>query len=99
MPANILILQIKPTSILQTAVDLNVTLWCMHGAAHGLGLQAYMCDLGINQPLIFESDNSSAKAFASRRSLGKQRDVQNTLLTWLQKTVFVIKKVPTSVTS
>ena len=47
----------------------------------GLDIQAYMRDSG-NQPciVIIESDSSSAKAFASRRGLGTQRQRRLTLL-------------------
>ena len=49
---------ISPTSNLQTPAGLNVSEceFCalVHGAAHGLGLQANMRDLGIDPPLIVE---------------------------------------------
>ena len=94
---------IKTTSNLQTSVGLNVS-ECefhdlVHGAAHRLGLQAYARDLGTNLHLIIESDSSSAKAFASRRGLDKQRHVKTRYL-WIQDMVaansLVIKKVPTA---
>ena len=56
--------------------------WYME-RAHGLGLQAHMRDLGINLPLIIESDSSMTKAFASRRGLGEQRHVPTRCL-WIQ---------------
>ena len=66
---------------LQTSVGLNVSECEFHvlvcGAAHGLGLQAYKRDLGIDLPLIIlESDRSISKALVSRRGVGKQRHVQ-----------------------
>ena len=67
---------IKTTSNLQTSAGLNVSecVFCalVHGAAHGLGLEAHTRDLRTDLPLIIESDTASAKAFASRRGLGKQ---------------------------
>ena len=49
---------ISPTSNLQTSAGLHVSEceFCalVHGAAHGLGLQANMRDLGIDPPLIVE---------------------------------------------
>ena len=94
---------VKTTSNLQTSVGLNVSecefYALVHGAAHGLGLQAYLHDLGINLPLVIESDSTSAKSFASRRGLGNQRHVQTRYL-WIQDRVaannFVIKKVATA---
>ena len=76
---------IKTTSTFQTSVGLNVSdceLYALvHGAAH----------LGIDLLLIVESDSSSAKAFASRRRLGKQRHVQTRYL-WIQDTVAASKQ-------
>lgn len=94
---------IKATSNLQTAISLNVSeaefYALVHGAANGLGLQAYLRDLGIELPLVVESDSSSARAFSSRRGLGKQRHVQTRYL-WIQDRVakndFSVVKVPTS---
>ena len=61
-------------------------MFLVHGAAHGLGLQAYMRDFGIDFFLIIEPDSSSAEAFASRRGLGQQRHVQTSYL-WIQDMV------------
>ena len=81
---------IKATSNLQTVIGLNVSeseyYALVHGTAHGLGLQAFMSDLGLNFGLVIESDSSSAKAFASRVGLGKQRHVMTRYL-WLQQVV------------
>ena len=93
---------IKTTSNLQASVGLNVSecefYALVHGAAHGLGLQAYLRDIGIDLPLIVDSDSSSARSFASRRGLGKQRHVQTRYL-WIQDRVaaksFEIQKVCT----
>ena len=52
--------------------------------------------LGIDLDLKFESDSSSAKSFANRKGLGKQRHVQTRFL-WIQDMVaarvFKITKV------
>ena len=73
-----------------------------HGAAHGLGMQSYFEDIGISPGLLLESNSSSAKSFASRQGLGKQRHVQVRYL-WLQQAVakqyMVIKKVGTKSTT
>ena len=58
----------------------------VHGAAHGLGCQAYLKDLGVDVKLVIESDSNAARAFASRKGLGKQRHVQTRFL-WLQDQV------------
>ena len=54
---------IRATSNLQTAISLNVSeaefYALVHGAANGLGLQAYLRDLGIELPLVVESDSST----------------------------------------
>ena len=46
-----------------------------HGASHGLRLQAFLVDLGLEMKLEVESDNNSARFFSSRQGLGKQRHV------------------------
>ena len=61
---------VKHTSNLQGATGLNVS-ECeydalTHGAAHGLGLKAYMADLVFDMSLQIFSDSSAARAFASR---------------------------------
>ena len=78
---------VKHSSNLQGATGLNVP-ECeyhalTHGAAHGLGLRSYMADLGLEMSLEILSD-SSARALASRRGLGRQRHVQTRYL-WLQE--------------
>ena len=93
---------IKTTSNLQTAIGLNVSesefYALVHGGAHALGLRSYMRDLGLEFQLELESDSTSAKAFASRKGLGKQRHVQTRFL-WLQDKVaagdLTMKKVDT----
>ena len=81
---------LKATSTLQSSVGLNVSeceyYALVHGAAHGLGLQAYYEDLGISIGLNVLSDSSSARALGSRRGLGKQRHVQTRFL-WLQERI------------
>ena len=81
---------VKHPSNLQGATGLNVSeceyYALTHGAAHGLGLKAYMADLGFDMSLHIFSDSSAARAFASRRGLGRQRHVQTCYL-WLQERV------------
>ena len=81
---------VKASSNLQSAISLNASeaeLYALcHGAAHGLALQAYLRDLGLDLPVKIKSDSSSARSFANRRGLGKQRHVQTRYL-WLQERV------------
>ena len=51
-----------------------------------MGLQAFLNDLGVTVDVEVASDSSSAKSFASRQGLGKQRHVQTRYL-WLQERV------------
>ena len=91
---------VKNTSNLQSAIGLNVSeaefYALCHGGAHGLGMQAYLRDLGLFLDVVVQSDSSSAKSFASRRGLGKQRHVQTRFL-WIQERVasghLTIKKI------
>ena len=81
---------VKHTSNLQGGTGLNVS-ECeydglTHGAAHGLGLRSYMADLGFEILLEILRDRPAARAFASRRGLGRQRHVQTRYL-WLQERV------------
>ena len=80
----------KNTGNLQTAIGLNVSeaecYAVVPGGCHGLGLQAFLADLGYRIRLEIASGSSSAKAFASRHGLGKQRHVQTRYL-WLQERV------------
>lgn len=93
---------IKTTSNLQTSVGLNVSeaeyYALCHGAAHSLGLRSYFADLGLNMNIVIKSDSNSARSFASRRGLGKQRHVMCRYL-WLQERVrckhLVIAKIHT----
>ena len=93
---------IKTTSNLQSSIGLNVSeseyyALCA-GACHGLGLQAFMKDLGIELKCVVSSDSTSAAAFASRRGLGRQRHVETRFL-WVQQRVklghVAIRKVNT----
>lgn len=81
---------IKNTSNLQTSIGLNVAeaefYALCHGGAHGLGIQAFLRDLGCRVDVRVASDSSSAKSFSSRRGLGKQRHVQ-TRCFWIQERV------------
>lgn len=93
---------LKATSNLQTVLGLNVSeaeyYALTHGAAHGLGVQSYFQDIGLSLGLVVESDSSSARSFASRQGLGKQRHVQVRYL-WLQQVVaghqVAVKKINT----
>ena len=81
---------IKSTSNLQTSVGLHVSgaeyYALVHGAAHGLDLRSYFADLGLEMDVVIQSDSNAARAFASRRGLGKQRHVMTRFL-WLQERV------------
>ena len=93
---------LKATSNLQTVLGLNVSeaeyYALTRGAAHGLGMQSYFQDIGLSLGVVLESDSSSAKSFASRQGLGRQRHVQVRYL-WLQQAVakhnVVIRKIGT----
>eukprot|EP00435_Cladocopium_sp_Y103_P033123 s170_g8.t1 len=93
---------LKASSNLQSVLGLNVSeaeyYALTHGAAHGLGMQSYFQDIGLSLGVVLESDSSSAKSFASRQGLGKQRHVQVRYL-WLQQAVakhnVVIRKINT----
>ena len=93
---------IRGSSNLQGVLGLNVSeaeyYALVHGASYGLGLQAYFQDLNLQFGLVVESDSSSAKAFASRIGLGKQRHVMTRFL-WLQQAVaqsrVVVRKIGT----
>ena len=76
---------VKRTSNLQGAPCLNVSEYYAlnHGAAHALGLKTCMADLGFEMSLQIFSESSAARAFASRRGLGRQRHVH----LWLQERV------------
>ena len=94
---------LKATGNLQSVLGLNVSeaefYAPTHGAAHGLGMQSYFLDIGIELGIVLESDSSSAKSFASRQGLGKQRRVQVRYL-WLQQCVakheLVVRKIGTA---
>ena len=49
-------------------------------------MQTFMRDLGIDLSVVVESDSNSAKSFATRMGLCKQRHVQTRYL-WLQERV------------
>ena len=93
---------IKASSNMQTSVGLNVSeceyYALVHGASHGLGLQAYLKDLGFDFAIRIYSDSSSARALSNRKGLGKQRHVQTRYL-WLQERVALrhleVKKIAT----
>ena len=91
---------VKATSNLQASSSLNVGeteyYALVHGAVHGLGMQSYLVDWGMHLGVIIESDSTSAKSFASRQGLDKQRHVQTRYL-WVQERIarkeFEIQKV------
>ena len=58
----------------------------VHGSAYSLGTQSMFEDWGLRLNLTILSDSSSARPFAKRRGLGKQRHVQTRFL-WLQDRV------------
>ncbi len=58
----------------------------VRGSCFGLGMQAYFEDWDINLRLRVHSDSSSARSFAKRRGLGKQRHVMTRFL-WIQERV------------
>ena len=74
----------------QAAIGLNVGATeyyaLVHGTVHGLGLQAYLEDWGLRLDLMIEGDSASAKSFAHRQGLGKQRHVQTRYL-WVQERI------------
>lgn len=67
-------------------------------AAHRLMLRAIAKDWGIDIDLQVLTDSSSAKSFAERRGLGKNRHVMTKIL-WVQERIsggdFVLAKVGT----
>ena len=58
----------------------------VRGACFGLGMQSYYADWNIELRLRIHSDSSSARAFAKRQGLGKQRHVMTRFL-WIQERV------------
>ena len=58
----------------------------VRGACFGLGMQSYFEDWDIPLRLRVHSDSSSARAFAKRQGLGKQRHVMTRFL-WIQERV------------
>ena len=78
---------VKTTCNLQCAMGFKVSearyFALCHGAPHGLALKANLRDLGLTLDLRVKSDSSSARSFANRRGLGRQRHVQTRYL-WLR---------------
>ena len=68
------------------------------GGARGLGMQTFMRDLGLDLSLMVESDSNSAKSFASRLGVGRQRHVQTRFL-WLQERVAAHDLIIVKITS
>jgi hypothetical protein len=81
---------VKTSSNLQSSIGLNVSecefYALVHGAAHCLGMQAFLRDLGLRLDIVLESDSNAAGAFCSRKGLGKQRHVETRFL-WIQDRV------------
>ena len=75
---------VETASNLHTSVGLNVSACefyaLVHGAVHGLGLQAHMRHLGIVVPLIIESDSSKCDSVREPTRLGQPTACSNTLL-------------------
>ena len=67
-------------------------------SATGIGIQARLHDWNITMELRVMTDSSSAKAFASKRGLGKMKHIQTRYL-WIQERLalkhFVLDKVGT----
>ena len=67
-------------------------------SATGMGIQALLHDWNISMDLNVLTDSSSAKAFASRRGLGRMKHIQTRFL-WIQERLalkhFVLNKVGT----
>ena len=95
---------IKTISSLHTSVRLNVSecelVALVHGAAHWLGTQAYVRDLGITRPLIIESDRCEFESFCESTRLGFFNAISKRATCASKNMVvanrFVIKKVPTA---
>ena len=56
------------------------------GGSTALGMQSLLADLGLELPVVVESDSNSAKGTVSRIGLGKARHIQTRYL-WLQERV------------
>ena len=54
------------------------------GGCSGLGLQSLFADWNLKLQLSLHTDSSSAKAFASRRGVGKSTRHRQTRMLWLQ---------------
>ena len=67
-------------------------------SATGMGIQALLHDWNVTMELRVMTDSSSAKAFASKRGLGKMKHIQTRYL-WIQERLamkhFVLDKVGT----
>ena len=81
---------LRHSSTLQAAIGLSSAeaeyYALVRGACYGLGMQAYYADWHMQLALRVHSDSSSARAFAKRQGLGKQRHVMTRFL-WLQERV------------
>ena len=81
---------IRHSSTLQTSIGLSsaeAEYYAMtKGAAYALGIQSLMHDWNIDAEIELYCDSSSARSFAKRRGLGKQRHIDTRYL-WLQERV------------
>jgi len=81
---------IRHSSTLQTSIGLSsaeAEYYAMtKGAAYGLGIQSLFRDWKIDLEIELYCDSSSARSFAKRRGLGKQRHIDTRYL-WLQERV------------
>ncbi len=78
---------VRHSSTLQTSIGLSsaeAEYYAMtKGAACALGIQSLLKDWGLDNSIELYSDSSSARSFAKRRGLGKQRHIDTRYL-WLQ---------------
>ena len=81
---------LRHSSTLQSVISLSsaeAEYYAMtKGAAAGLGIRSLLDDWCLSCSIELYSDSSSARAFAARRGIGKQRHIQTRFL-WLQERV------------
>ena len=81
---------IRHSSTLQTSIGLSSAeaeyYALTKGAAYSLGIQSLFRDWNLELPIELYCDSSSARAFAKRRGLGKNRHIDTRYL-WLQERI------------
>ena len=81
---------LRHSSTLQSVISLSsaeAEYYAMtKGAAAALGIRSLLDDWNLKCMIELYSDSSSARAFAARRGIGKQRHIQTRFL-WLQERV------------